>query len=192
MAAKATAYRFNLLAPLFSLNVNLKEPPRYIAAERHPKVSEAFMTILGLEDSAQFNEIVSRHESGDIPSTVMWGSCPTLFDSSQAPAGNHTAFMWEKLPYKLCGNAENWDREGETHGQRMLDVWTQFAPRSSRLSSRLLGPDASRYGTNSSEHAVRRFACRRPVGRPNRSRTPVCRRGALSFMCAESLSVRLE
>ena len=125
---KATAYRFNLLAPLFSLNVNLKEAPRYSAAERHPNVSEAFMTILGLEDSAQFSEIVSRHESGEIPSTVMWGSCPTLFDPSQAPPGSHTAFMWEKLPYKLRGNAENWDRERETHGQRMLDVWTQFAP----------------------------------------------------------------
>ena len=135
MEREGAAYRFNLLAPLFALNVNLKEAPRYSAAERHPNVSEAFMTILGLEDSAQFSEIVSRHESGEIPSTVMWGSCPTLFDPSQAPPGNHTAFMWEKLPYKLRGNAENWDRERETHGQRMLDVWTQFAPRSSRLSS---------------------------------------------------------
>jgi phytoene dehydrogenase-like protein len=28
----------------------------------------------------------------------MWGSCPTVFDPSQAPPGQHTGFMWEKLP----------------------------------------------------------------------------------------------
>ena len=36
--------------------------------------------------------------------------------------------MWEKLPYKLRGNAANWDRERDEHGLRMLDVWTEFAP----------------------------------------------------------------
>ena len=56
---------FNLLAPLFALNVNLKEAPRYMCGGDGIRTSgEAFMTILGLEDSAQFNEIVSRHESG--------------------------------------------------------------------------------------------------------------------------------
>jgi phytoene dehydrogenase-like protein len=125
---KAAGFRFNLLAPLFALNVNLKEPPRYIAADRKPELSQAFMIILGLEDHLQFQDIVRSHEEGAIPRTVMWGSCPTLFDPSQAPPGFHTAFMWEKLPYRLKGDPSNWDRERDVHGRRMLDLWTKYAP----------------------------------------------------------------
>jgi len=125
---KALAFQFNLLAPLFALNVNLTERPQYRAAERNPELNEAFMTILGLEHSAQFQEIVGRHETGEIPSTVMWGSCPTQFDPSQAPPGSHTAFMWEKLPYRLRGEASNWDEEREKHARRMLGVWSEYAP----------------------------------------------------------------
>ncbi len=86
------------------------------------------MIILGLEHSAQFLDIVASHERGEIPQTVMWGSCPTRFDPSQAPAGFHTAFMWEKLPYGLRGNPENWDQEREKHARRMLQTWTEYAP----------------------------------------------------------------
>jgi phytoene dehydrogenase-like protein len=49
-----------------------------------------------LEHFEQYPEIVRHHEAGTIPPTVMWGACPTQFDPSQAPAGKHTAFMWEK------------------------------------------------------------------------------------------------
>jgi phytoene dehydrogenase-like protein len=71
---------------------------------------------------------VRCHETGTIPRTVMWGSCPTQFDPTQAPPGKHSAFMWEKLPYRLNGDAANWDREKEAHGREMLKLWTQFAP----------------------------------------------------------------
>lgn len=125
---KAADYRFNLLAPLFALNLNLQAPPEYAAAVRNPALNQAFMTILGLEDSAQFAEIVSCHERGTIPATVMWGSTPTVFDPSQAPPGFHTAFMWEKLPYRLNGDATQWDHEKERHARRMLDVWSEYAP----------------------------------------------------------------
>ena len=58
----------------------------------------------------------------------MWGACPTLFDKTQAPEGKHTAFMWEKLPYRLEGDAANWDRVRDGHGRVMLDLWQQYAP----------------------------------------------------------------
>ena len=86
------------------------------------------MIILGLEHSAQFLQIVASHERGEIPQAVMWGSCPTRFDPSQAPIGFHTAFMWEKLPYGLRGNPENWDQEREKHARGMLQTWTEYAP----------------------------------------------------------------
>jgi phytoene dehydrogenase-like protein len=57
----------------------------------------------------------------------MWGCCPTRFDPTQS-AGGHTAFMWEKLPYRLGGEPANWDREQEAHGRAMLRLWTRYAP----------------------------------------------------------------
>lgn len=125
---QAAGFQYNLLAPLFALNLALTEPPRYAAAERRPELNRAFMVILGLERLDQFSEIVAAHEQGRVPPTVMWGACPTVFDPSQAPPGRHTAFMWEKLPYALGGNPESWDAEKDQHGRAMLEVWSRFAP----------------------------------------------------------------
>ena len=83
---------------------------------------------MGLERFEQFNEIVACHERGAIPPPVMWGACPTVFDPSQAPPGQHTAFMWEKLPYALHGDAQKWDGEKAAHGRTMLSLWKKFAP----------------------------------------------------------------
>lgn len=126
--AQAERFQYNLLAPLFALHLNLHEPPRYQAAAEHPELAQAFMTIVGLDHVDQFFDIIRHHEAGTIPPTVMWGACPTLFDASQAPEGKHTAFMWEKVPYRLHGEPANWDRASEAHGRDMLDVWQQYAP----------------------------------------------------------------
>ena len=125
---RAGKFRYNLLAPLFALHLNLHEPPRYLAASNHPELARAFMTIVGLDHLDQFFDIIRHHEAGTIPPTVMWGACPTLFDETQAPPGKHTAFMWEKVPYGLEGDAANWDRVGEEHGRRLLDLWQRYAP----------------------------------------------------------------
>ncbi len=125
---KVEAFQYNLIAPLFALNLNLTAPPAYRAAENDPALADAFMVILGLHDVAQYPEIVRHHEAGTIPPTVMWGACPTHFDSTQAPAGRHTAFMWEKLPYHLHGDAANWDAAKDAHGAAMLALWERYAP----------------------------------------------------------------
>jgi phytoene dehydrogenase-like protein len=120
-------FQYNLLAPLFALHLNLREPPRYAASAEHPELARAFMVIMGLDHVDQFHDIVRHHEAGTIPPTVMWGACPTLFDPSQAPAGRHTAFMWEKLPYRLNADPANWDA-ARGHGREMLALWRQHAP----------------------------------------------------------------
>lgn len=126
--AKAKNFRYNLIAPLFSLNVNLAAAPRYKIAQRNPEIDRAFMVIMGLDHSKQFKDIIRHHERGTIPRTVMWGACPTVFDPSQAPHGCHTGFMWEKLPYSLRGDPKNWDSHREAHGKRMLKLWCRHAP----------------------------------------------------------------
>ena len=125
---KARDFQYNLIAPLFALNLNLNAPPTYEAARNNPDLNKALMVILGLEHFRQYPEIVDHHEKGTIPPTVMWGSCPTVFDPSQAPPGKHTAFMWEKLPYRLKGSASNWDAEKESHGKKMFRLWSKYAP----------------------------------------------------------------
>jgi len=125
---QAAQFQYNLLAPLFGLHVALDEPPRYAAATLHPELNEAFMILIGLERFGQFHEIVAAHERGEIPPPVAWGACPTLFDSSQAPPGKHTAFLWEKLPYALHGDPSNWASGKEAHGARLLKLWRDLAP----------------------------------------------------------------
>ncbi len=125
--ARAQEFRYNTLAPLFALNLNLREPPRY-QTETTGELDQAFMVILGLDAGDQFQDIVQHHERGAIPPTVMWGTCPTQFDPTQAPGGRHTAFMWEKLPYLLDGDAANWDTRGKAHGESLLAAWSRFAP----------------------------------------------------------------
>jgi phytoene dehydrogenase-like protein len=125
---RARKYRYNLLAPLFALHVNLREPPQYQAMQQHAELANALMIIAGIDDADRFSDIVRHHESGTIPPTVMWGSCPSQFDPRQAPAGQHTAFMWEKLPFRLHGSAKNWDAVGQEHGRAMLDTWNRRAP----------------------------------------------------------------
>jgi phytoene dehydrogenase-like protein len=125
---RAAGFQYNRVAPLFALNLALRESPRYKAAESRRELNRAFMVILGLERLEQFHDIVTAHEAGVVPPTVMWGACPTLFDPSQAPPDRHTAFMWEKLPYALHGDAHNWDAKKDAHGRAMLELWSRFAP----------------------------------------------------------------
>ena len=125
---KAGGFLYNTLAPLFALNLALDEPPLFSAAAHRPELNRAFMVILGLERFSQFHDIVAAHELGQIPGTVMWGACPTLFDAGQAPPGKHTAFMWEKVPYALRGSPSNWEAEKETHGRTLFNVLAGFAP----------------------------------------------------------------
>ena len=125
---QATAFRYNLLAPLFGLYLNLDEAPLYSAAEANPELDDAFMVLLGLQSVTDFDDIVRAHERGQLPPTVMWGSCPSRFDATQAPGNAHTAFMWEKVPFRLRGHADNWDAEATAHGRRMFDAWADYAP----------------------------------------------------------------
>jgi phytoene dehydrogenase-like protein len=120
-------FQYNLLAPLFALHLNLRQPPRYTASTQHPELGRALMVIMGLDHLDQFGDIVRHHEAGTIPPTVMWGACPTVFDPTQAPPGHHTGFMWEKLPYRLSSGAD-WPAVKEDHGRTMLALWSKHAP----------------------------------------------------------------
>ena len=122
----------------------------------------------------------------------MWGACPTVFDASQAPDGKHTAFMWEKLPYRLHGDPANWDSAGAAHGRDMLDLWRSHAPNLARRRDRFLHAHAARHRAQPAEHARGRSSGRRVHQRTDRLRPAVSRRGKLSRASAGTLSMRIE
>lgn len=124
----ARGFRYNVIAPLFGLHLALSEPPSYAAADADPELRNAFMVILGLERFDQFQDIVDAHERGRIPPPVAWGSSHTRFDRTQAGPGAHAAFLWEKVPYHLGGDASNWETQRDEHGERLLQFWRRFAP----------------------------------------------------------------
>ncbi|MBI4637995.1 MAG: NAD(P)/FAD-dependent oxidoreductase, partial [Candidatus Rokubacteria bacterium] len=124
-AARARAYRYNIVGPLFGVNVALREPPRYRVAAQHPEVSLAGLTILGLDRPDEIYELYS----GRLPALAsIWGTTPTAHDPSQAPPGIATAFMWQKAPYALDGDPAHWDTGRESHAWRVLARWREFAP----------------------------------------------------------------
>lgn len=125
---RAREYRYNLLAPLFAVYLNLNEPPQYAAASNNPELDDSLMVILGIEDTNRFDDIVRHHESGSIPPTVMWGSSPTKFDPTQAPSGKHTAFMWEKVPFRIQGSSHHWEKLRDKHARQMIEFWARYAP----------------------------------------------------------------
>lgn len=128
LRTQADGFKYNLLAPLFGLHVTTETPPRYSAAIHDPEIEKAFMTIIGLESLEQFHQILSAHDRGEFPPTVAWGATPTQFDSSQASNGRHVSFMWEKLPYRLHGDALNWEEQRDRHAIQLLQKWKQYAP----------------------------------------------------------------
>ncbi len=125
---RADAFEYNLISPLFALNVNLSEPWSLVAAEKHPHLGRTFMAILGLNHVDRYLEMVDAHVAGSHPPTIMWGSCPTVFDPSQAPDGGHTIFVWQKTPYAIKGNGANWDAEQDRVGEQMFEQLCQYAP----------------------------------------------------------------
>lgn len=125
VAARARAYRYNTVGPIFGINVALPEAPRYVAAERCPEIARAGVTILGLDDPDEIYELYA----GRLPELAsIWGTVPTAHDPSQAAGGVQTALMWQKVPYALDGDARNWDRRRDEHARRLLERWRAFAP----------------------------------------------------------------
>jgi len=123
------SYLYQVVGPLFGVHLSLNEPPRYTARNTHPDLDQAFLTILGLESPEQIYGLQARFRKGEPASRkVIWGTTPTAFDPSQAPAGKHTAFMWEKVPYLLNGRAENWDQAKLPRIGEILEYWRAFAP----------------------------------------------------------------
>ena len=83
----------------------LRSAPAYLASESDPAAGTARLTFLGLEDPAAVLQLYEDAQPGRLADQIMLiGGCPTVHDPSQAPTGQHVAFMWQKIPCALDGD----------------------------------------------------------------------------------------
>ena len=115
---------------LFALHLALSEPPRYRAAADNPAVDTAFSQEMfgrSIEEQVRgYHEIAM----GTAPRKEMLQvTLPTMFDPSQAPAGKHTAVVWQYAPYGVGSEGpEGWRDLRAEYASHVLDLWRSYAP----------------------------------------------------------------
>ena len=79
-----------------------------------------------MEQLRAYQEIAT----GRPPQKEMLQICmPTLHDHSQAPAGKHTAVVWQYAPYNLeAGGPQGWGKLRDDYAAHVLDRWRSYAP----------------------------------------------------------------
>ncbi len=115
---------------LFVLHLALSEPPRYRAAADNPPVNLAFSQEMFGGSVAEQVRAYQEIAMGRPPRNEMLQiTLPTLFDPSQAPAGKHTAVVWQYAPYRVeTGGAAGWKSIREEYAAHLLDLWRSYAP----------------------------------------------------------------
>ncbi|MDH3234157.1 MAG: NAD(P)/FAD-dependent oxidoreductase, partial [Alphaproteobacteria bacterium] len=115
---------------LFVLHLALSEPPQYRAAADNPPVDTAFSQ--EMFGASMDEQVRAYHEisMGSAPRKEMLQvTLPTLFDPSQAPAGKHTAVVWQYAPYGVGPEGpEGWRNLREDYASHVLDLWRSYAP----------------------------------------------------------------
>ncbi|MGE5129811.1 MAG: phytoene desaturase family protein [Sphingomonadaceae bacterium] len=119
---------------LMVLHLALAEAPRYTASVANPPVNVAFsQEMFGgsvLDQVRAYQEIAS----GRPPRREMLQiTLPTLFDPSQAPAGKHTAVVWQYAPYRIePGGPQGWRKIRDEYAEHLLELWRSYAPNMTR------------------------------------------------------------
>ena len=110
----------------FDWHLALSEPPQYRAAKDNAAVNTAFSQEMF---GASMDEQVRAYQEiaqGRAPRQEMLQvTVPTLFDPSQAPAGKHTAVVWQYAPYGVAGG---WGGQRDAYAAHLLDLWRSYAP----------------------------------------------------------------
>lgn len=114
---------------LFHLHLALNEAPRIKTAESNPDVSKSFIHLFGYES---YEELLAHFEAiknGEIRDSGFNSCYPTLHDSTQAPAGKHTALISYHAPYNLKeGGADKWYDIRNEIADRCLSTLREYVP----------------------------------------------------------------
>ena len=129
-ADRVAGFKFSAINPIFSINLALNDRPRYIAEEKEPEVAKSLMQCVGIDCLRDIIDLHTDCRAGRVPrKTFMNGTCASVHDPNQAPAGKHTAFMWELAPQELAdGGPQRWDEIKAQHLEECLVRWRYYAP----------------------------------------------------------------
>jgi phytoene dehydrogenase-like protein len=109
---------------LMVLHLALSEPPRYRASSDNPPVNLAFsQEMFGATVGDQVRAYQDIAAGVPPRNEMLQITLPTLFDPSQAPAGKHTAVVWQYAPYQA-----EWKELREEYAAHLLDLWRKYAP----------------------------------------------------------------
>jgi phytoene dehydrogenase-like protein len=124
---------------LFVLHLALSEPPQYRAAARNAPVNVAFSQEMFGASMAEQVRAYEEIAIGRPPrKELLQITLPTLFDPSQAPAGRHTAVVWQYAPYAIeAEGPQGWKSRREEYAGHLLDLWRSYAP--NITSDKILG-----------------------------------------------------
>lgn len=126
---KVRGYRYSRWK-LFSVHLALDEPPRYRCAEYDPDCQRAVNLCIGYESLEDFDahlEAVTAGRPPEVPG--MQCGVFTLFDPTQAPGGQHTAFLWQVAPYALADRGpEGWDEIKDDYAEACIARYRHYAP----------------------------------------------------------------
>lgn len=127
--ARIDAFRHTGWA-LYGLHLCLREAPRYASAAFDPHVNTVQKCNIGCESLEQLFETHQEVAAGKIPSRISFGGgSMTVFDSSQAPRGMHTAYGWHVMPFRPNDNGpESVDDFKAEFADRMIERWRACAP----------------------------------------------------------------
>jgi phytoene dehydrogenase-like protein len=119
---------------LFVLHLALSEPPRYRAAESNAPVNSAFsQEMFGGDVMAQVRAYQDIGMGRPPRNEMLQITLPTLFDPTQAPAGKHTAVVWQYAPYRVePAGPQGWQALREDYAAQVLELWRGYAPNMTR------------------------------------------------------------
>ena len=126
---RLAAYKFSETS-LLRVHLALKERPVFEISKRDPAINDAFIYSIGYESSEDFVRLVAQARAGQIPDILgLSASVITAHDPTQAPPGNHTAYIGINAPFDLAGGgAARWvDLVHET-SEKMLEKFREYAP----------------------------------------------------------------
>jgi len=126
---RLAAYKFNETS-LFRVHLALKERPIFEISKREPAVNDALLYSVGYESNEDLVKLVEQARAGRIPDIAgLSASVVTVHDPSQAPPGNHTAYIGINAPFDLAGGGPGrWVDLAHETAEKMLEKFREYAP----------------------------------------------------------------
>lgn len=124
--SRVKAFRLDEFS-VFAVHMALREAPRFKTLPGYDDINQAFRLNIGFETPDDFTAVLADVRQGRLPDKLAFiASVPTWFDAAQAPAGHHTAFLWQLVPYGIKG--ATWDDVKAEYAERCIAKWQECAP----------------------------------------------------------------